>query len=290
VSADLIVDGPSLWARSWYAVDEDATLAVKAGASIVLKLLDQDSGRLPKIRVERTLFCWDGKPKTDKKHAVKATGYNEAMGIFRDLMTIIFGTAHAYHPEFEADDAVATVVFNLSGRLPGRLAVVVSADRDLMQLHGGNVYYYDLRVKSLLTSIVIVNKFGVKKPNQIPLAQAIIGDSGDGIPGIRGWGPKRSAKLFESVTKEMNFSEAYQALVVQIPEHLLAEFDYSLDKTLLHTEIDGLPDPAMLAFCDSDVIQEVGVQGIAMDYDRVASQYEDRRIAMKAMIRGSESV
>lgn len=279
---DLLVDGNSLFARCWYAVDGDPDQVLPLCVKQTLVLLDQNEGRIG-FPIHRTLFGWDGKAKTEKNRDPKPKDYIETRYRFQEVLLPLFNTVHGYHPEFEADDVVASACFNSDADV----CVVVSGDKDLMQLQDARILYYCLNTKAIVSPRNICSKFGVKRPDQVAIAQAILGDRGDGISGIPKWGPKKVGKLFEAVKPEMSFKEALDVILAQIPEELQQIFLDSLDKTLLHTEVDGLPDPSPLRFCSAEELRDLGIPGISMAYDQVAMQYEGGP-NLEEMVRGSK--
>lgn len=282
---DLLVDGNSLFARCWFAVKEDPDEALRLCVTSTLRLLDTGQDGYIKVPIHRTLFGWDGKAKTDKNRAPKPKAYIDTRFRFQEALLSLFNTVHGYHADFEADDIVATAVYQSKAER----IFIVSGDKDLMQLQGGNVFYYDLNEKIVTPGRKICSKFSIKKPCQIPLALAIIGDTSDGISGIPRWGPKKAAKLFEAVTEEMDFAQALEAIVSQIPAGpLMDAFMDSLDKTLLHTDVPETAEPSPLRFyLEPDVLDQF--DGVALAYDRVASQYEDRTAALDEMLKDSRS-
>ena len=304
---DLIVDGSSLFARCWYAkirekskdkddkdkkpepprepTEEELRDVLDLCVQTVLQFLDQRNGRL-RMPIHRTLFAWEGRAKTDKHRKEKPGKYDELRRYFKGLLVDFFGTVNAHHEDYEADDVVATVAFNSKAKN----VIVVSGDKDLMQLQGGNVLYYCLYTKAMINSRLICQKFGVKRPSQVAIAQAVIGDRSDGIPGVPNWGPKKVIKLFEAVTDKMNFNQALEMVQAQIPFHLMGDFLESLDKTLLHTEIEGMPEPADLKFCETEDVEDEGFYGLARSFDQVALQYDNREDALAAMLRDSRAV
>lgn len=282
---DLLIDGNSLFARCWFAVKEDPDEALRACVTSTLRLLDQGREGCIRVPIHRTMFGWDGKAKTDKNRAPKPKAYIDTRYRFQEILLSLFNTVHGFHADYEADDIVATAAYaSRSDRV-----FIVSGDKDLMQLQGGNVFYYDLNEKVITPARKICAKFSIKKPCQIPLALAIIGDTSDGISGIPRWGPKKSAKLFEAVTEDMDFGQALQALQLQIPQGpLMDAFMDSLDKTLLHTDVPDTAEPSPLRFyLEPKVLDEL--DGVSMAYDRVASQYEDRAAINDDMLKDSRS-
>ncbi|MGO8609573.1 5'-3' exonuclease H3TH domain-containing protein, partial [Rhizobium johnstonii] len=71
----------------------------------------------------------------------------------------------------------------------GGEAVIVSSDKDLMQLIGGGVVVWDPMKDRRLAEPEVFEKFGVGPEKMVDL-QALIGDSVDNVPGAPGIGPK----------------------------------------------------------------------------------------------------
>lgn len=93
---------------------------------------------------------------------------------------------------FEADDLIATMA--KKAKAMGYEVLIVSSDKDLMQLVDDKISMYDAMKNKLIKSQQVEEKFFVK-PNQVLDMLALIGDSSDNIPGIRGIGPKTAAEL-----------------------------------------------------------------------------------------------
>ncbi len=90
--------------------------------------------------------------------------------------------------EFEADDALATAVARFKNEKLVEQIVVCSPDKDLAQLvFGSRIVCWDRRRDIILDENGVVEKFGVS-PESIPDYLALVGDSADGYPGIKGWG------------------------------------------------------------------------------------------------------
>ncbi|MBV5345022.1 MAG: hypothetical protein JZU63_05550 [Rhodoferax sp.] len=235
-----------------------------------------------RTRTLTTLFAWDGAAKTDKNRKDKPPQYLETRRVAKNALSVLFSTTNCWHPEYEADDVVATAAFNSKADQ----IYVVSGDKDLMQLQSKNTAYFDLNTKTVLPAATICSKFKVKRPAQVALALAIIGDTSDGIQGIPKWGPKKSEKLFESVTADMDFSSALEELLRQIPKELQSFFMESLDKTLLHTDIEDVPDPSPLVFCNNRDLIHLKIDKLAQGYERVVMQYEGGEESLAEMIKG----
>ena len=75
--------------------------------------------------------------------------------------------------------------------------ILVATDKDLKQCLHDNVMMWDpaSRDEKIVTLKSFEEETGLR-PTQWPDVQAIIGDSSDNIPGVRGVGPKTAEKLF----------------------------------------------------------------------------------------------
>ena len=97
-------------------------------------------------------------------------------------------------PRYEADDILATLAKRLSAA--GHDVVLVTGDKDLMQCVTEHVTLYD-PIRDLRTGIPeVIEKFGVP-PSAVVDVQALMGDSTDNIPGVKGVGPKTAMVLIQ---------------------------------------------------------------------------------------------
>ncbi len=124
-----------------------------------------------------------------------------------------FGIPRLQVAGHEADDLIAEAAVGF--RDDGLRVVIASSDKDLLQLVGERVVMWDAMRDKTFDAAAVVEKWGVP-PARIPDLFALMGDSSDNVPGVRGIGPKRANQL-------------------------LAEFD-TLDGLL--ASLDGLPDQA----------------------------------------------
>ena len=93
---------------------------------------------------------------------------------------------------FEADDLIAT--YAKMALDDGMEVVVISGDKDLMQLIRPGVEFYDPMKDKFFTAEDVKEKFGVY-PDRVVDVQALSGDSTDNVPGVPGIGPKTAAEL-----------------------------------------------------------------------------------------------
>src|ERR1700745_2460603 len=93
---------------------------------------------------------------------------------------------------FEADDLIATYVREACAA--GATSIIVSSDKDLMQLVNDCVVMYDTMKDKKIGVPEVIERFGVT-PDKVIEVQALIGDSTDNVPGVPGIGVKTAAKL-----------------------------------------------------------------------------------------------
>ncbi|MEZ5331888.1 MAG: 5'-3' exonuclease H3TH domain-containing protein [Thermoanaerobaculia bacterium] len=129
----------------------------------------------------------EGHPPMPPALADALPGYREA---FAGL-----GVSSFELPGVEADDVVGTLAVKTAGS--GGEAVILSTDRIFLQLLSGRVRVRDHFASRDLDRGGVLDRFGVEPERLLDLL-ALTGDSGNGIPGVPGVGPKTAAKLLDA--------------------------------------------------------------------------------------------
>ncbi|MBS0559465.1 MAG: DNA polymerase I [Proteobacteria bacterium] len=106
--------------------------------------------------------------------------------------TQAFGVPAIELPDWEADDLIASYAAAATAR--GGEAIIVSSDKDLMQLIRPGISMLDPIKQKPISAAEVVEKFGVP-PEKMIEVQALMGDSTDNVPGVPGIGPKTAAQL-----------------------------------------------------------------------------------------------
>ena len=110
---------------------------------------------------------------------------------FEPLVTA-YGLSSIRRPGFEADDIIGTLA--KKGKKKGLEIVIVSGDKDMMQLISPHIYMLDTMKNKKFMDKEVVEKFGVQA-NKVVEVMGLMGDSSDHIPGVAGVGPKTAAEL-----------------------------------------------------------------------------------------------
>ena len=105
----------------------------------------------------------------------------------------------------EADDVIALVINH--EHYKGWKKTIISSDKDFFQLCRPDVQIYRPIQKKIVTEESVIDEFKIH-PNNFALARAIVGDSSDNLPGIKGAGLKTVAKRFPWLIREEEFTAA----------------------------------------------------------------------------------
>ncbi|MCB4752528.1 MAG: DNA polymerase I, partial [Sulfurovum sp.] len=130
------------------------------------------------------------------------------------------GFANLSEEGFEADDIITTVT--KFAREQNMKVTIVSHDKDLYQLiDDTQVVMYNPIDQKEVDEEACVKKFGVS-PEDFINFQAIVGDSSDNVPGVKGIGVKGAAKLInEYHTLEAIYADIENAGTPRIQQLLL---------------------------------------------------------------------
>ncbi|KMO29190.1 DNA polymerase I [Methylobacterium variabile] len=176
------------------------------------------------------------------------------MPLMRDAVRA-FGLHPIELQRYEADDLIATYARQAEARGAG--VIIVSSDKDLMQLVGDLVRFYDFesgqkgkpgyRPERNLDRAAIIERWEGLNPEQIGDALALIGDTSDNVPGVPGIGLKTAAALI----KEFGSLEALleKAATIKQPkrrETLLGHIDQARLSRRLVALDEAVPVPVPL--------------------------------------------
>lgn len=203
-----VIDGSNMLHRAWAMgkprLREHDGLQVGAAwlfSQMLSKLLRRmNEGRIPPSHVviffdpsredswRREVFAGYKAHRDEMDPALK-----EQIPLMKDCARAM-GVAEATAPRHEADDLIAAYVED-AVKLGAR-ASIVSSDKDLMQLVRPGVMQVNPVTDVWFTPAAVEGKFGVG-PELVGDFLALAGDSGDGVPGAPGIGPKSATQLLK---------------------------------------------------------------------------------------------
>jgi DNA polymerase-1 len=170
---------------------------------------------------------------------------------------------------FEADDIIATLAKKSAKE--GYEVLIVSSDKDLMQLVDDNISMYDAMKNKIIKANEVREKFFVD-PAQVLDVLSLMGDSADNVPGVKGIGPKTASQLilqFENLENIFNHLDEIkqlskrQLLIDNHQNALLSKKLIKLDENVeLNTTLDDLQLKAINPQNLISFLEEQGFQSL----------------------------
>ncbi|SEQ65258.1 DNA polymerase I [Granulicatella balaenopterae] len=202
----LLIDGSSLAFRAFYSIMNLESFKNQNGlhTNALFSFHRMFESIMNKEQPSHVLVAYDAGKVTfrtamygDYKGGRKKTPseFQEQMPYFPVLLDA-FGVSHYKLANYEADDIIGTLA--RMGSEAGYEVVVVSGDKDLIQLAGENIRV-EITTKGVselatYTPEVIREKFNLT-PEQIIDLKGLMGDSSDNYPGVTKVGEKTALKL-----------------------------------------------------------------------------------------------
>ncbi|MGE0134224.1 MAG: DNA polymerase I [Dehalococcoidia bacterium] len=269
----VILDSHGIIYRSYFALRDVLTVrrtgepvaAVYGYANSLLHVIDE-------LRPRYIMAAWDGPQPTFRHEAdktYKATRVSmpddlrPQIGYVRQLLDA-FRIPVVEAPGFEADDVLGTLA--QQGVEAGLEVVIVTLDNDIVQLIGPGVRVYMFRPYQ--RDYVLYDEARVRErwefePRQMVDYKALVGDTSDNIPGVRGIGEKGAIALIQQ-----------WGSVEAMLDHLDEVKPPRAQKALTEGRESALHSKRMATIvCD--------VPGIALDLDRAAVRDYDREGVLK---------
>ena len=143
---------------------------------------------------------------------------------------------------YEADDLIGSLAKKLESE--GMNTVIVSGDKDLMQLITPQVVMYDPMKDKTFEIPEVKERFGVP-PDKVVEVMGLCGDTSDNIPGVPGIGEKTAARLIEQFG---SIEELLKNLDKVKNPTLRASLGHYADQARLSRELAALDTQAPLAW------------------------------------------
>lgn len=134
----------------------------------------------------------------------------------------------------EADDCIASLAHRFREERP---VVIIGMDKDLRQCLHDNVVLWDpaSRDEKIVTLASFHEETGLT-PDQWPDVQALVGDSSDNVPGVRGIGAKTAEKLFHDFPN----LEAIRDQFDRVPLSIRKKLEGNLEAMFLYRRLTTL--------------------------------------------------
>ena len=142
--------------------------------------------------------------------------------------------------ELEADDIIASAAHLLSSQ--GKKVVVVSGDKDLLQLVNEHVVMWDPMKDKVMDIAAVEEKYHVK-PEQLLDCYSLMGDSSDNVPGVPGVGPKTAEKL---INQYGSLEGVYEELAGMKKSKLKERLEENKEKAFLSRDVIRLKYDAVV--------------------------------------------
>jgi len=196
-----LIDGSSYIFRAFFAIPPLSnaaglpTNAIYGFTNILLKLLKQyrpeyvvvalDAGR-ETFRNEMFADYKSNRPEAPPELIPQFPYFRKVLdGLNVSLLEL---------PGYEADDIIATLCDRMADK--GCELVVVSSDKDLMQLVTDGIKLLDSAKDRWIGAEEVKGKFGVE-PEKVVEVMGLMGDPVDNIPGVKGIGEKTAIALIQ---------------------------------------------------------------------------------------------
>jgi DNA polymerase-1 len=152
----------------------------------------------------------------------------------------------------EADDVIGTL--SMAAAVDGLETLISTGDKDLTQLVGPQVRWYNTMSNELLDEAGVEAKFGVP-PGKIVDYLALVGDPVDGVPGVPKCGPKTAVKWLEqygSLDGIIAHADEIGGVVGQNLRDHLAFLPLGRKLVTVASDLSNLPAPKALTATDRD--------------------------------------
>jgi len=230
----LIVDGFGIIFKSYYAfihrplINKDGknTSAVFGFFKSMVSLLKKENPKYFVVALEGRGECFRNKIYPDYK-ANRPPAPEDLVYQIPRIIEILdkLKIPHIELESFEADDIIGTITAQIEHD-SDKEALILSSDKDLMQLVKKNVQMYKPAKNSneflSLNEEEVLKEFGVK-PSQIVDYLAIIGDASDNIPGVKGIGPKGAISLLTDFESLENIYENIEKISPKLKDKLIKD-------------------------------------------------------------------
>ena len=175
----------------------------------------------------------------------------------------------------EADDCIASLAAAYDKERP---VVIIGMDKDLRQCLSPGVVMWDpaSREEKIVTLDSFRSETGLE-PSQWPDVQALIGDTSDNVPGVKGIGEKTAEKLF----RDFRSLEDVRDRMAEVPPSIRKKLEGNEEAMFLYRELTRLHTD-----CCEETLAELAVAPM----DRQKARTFLREFEMNSLLRELDSL
>jgi 5'-3' exonuclease len=239
----MIVDGTAISYRDYCATED----CIPSMISRILRWVQ-------KYQPKMTYIAWDGPRSRDTRKSIyseykgnRKKKPKEYFGQVAEVKEIfqIFGF-HQFEGPGEGDDVIATLCRQRIGQ-----KLIITVDKDLVQLIGPEVCLLRVLEEEIFLDIMNCRDLFGFHPEEWLDYQTIVGDSGDGVPGIVGVGDKGARAILQAcpdflyILQKSNSSNAFEELQKALNGSGKTEFTLNAARLILE-QLDRLDETRRL--------------------------------------------
>jgi DNA polymerase I len=231
----ILVDGNNLMFRSYFATaysgnlmknsKGEATNALYGFTTMINKIIDEEKPSYMAVAFDI------GKNFRHEKYKDYKAGRAETPTELLDQMpkarTLLegMGIKHYEVENYEADDIIGTIAL-MADKDPEFEAIIVSSDRDLLQLISDETVVKLLKTKDNIryNQKTFKEDFGID-PIRIIDLKALAGDASDNVPGVKGVGDKTALKLLQEYGSIENIYNNIDSIKGALHDKLVSDKD-----------------------------------------------------------------
>ncbi|MGE5307820.1 MAG: DNA polymerase I [Deltaproteobacteria bacterium] len=291
-----LIDATALCYRAFYAIQGLST-SLGQPTNAIYGFINILNKLIRKQKPAYLAVCFDVSKKTFRSEKFAQykmnrkpmpDGLSGQIPVIKDVVRA-YGLKIFEKEGYEADDVIACLAEKASKK--GMASVVISADKDLLQLVSKDVSVLNPQKtakegETVYDEAKVCERFGIE-PKQIPDYIALVGDAVDNIPGIKGVTEKRAVELvreYGSVEKLIGQAadlkpEKLRAAVIANAEQI--RLNKELARLSTDVDLEFVPDELKVGAPDSvklfTLFKELEFKNLLKDLE-VPEEKEDIRV------------
>ncbi len=193
---------------------------------------------------------------------------------------------------YEADDIIATL--SKKAEAEGYEVLIISGDKDLMQLVNDNIFLYDTKESKKIGVEQVREKWGGVEPKQLLDVLSLMGDTADNVPGVPSIGEKTAEDLVKTYGNIDNLIKNVDSIKQEKRKKTIKENIDSLllskklitlcDNIDLNLDIEDLAfknfDPSVFL----DFLYKMEFNSIARDVEKIFFDEKQEKITKKSKV------